>query len=68
MPSLKGISGEKAIHTFEKLGFISVRQRGSHVILKREKDGITTGCVIPLHHELAEGTLRGIFKASTGND
>jgi predicted RNA binding protein YcfA (HicA-like mRNA interferase family) len=46
----------------EKLGFAQVRQRGSHVVLKRSDGSTSLGCVVPLHPELAAGTLRGILK------
>jgi predicted RNA binding protein YcfA (HicA-like mRNA interferase family) len=56
------VSGREAIRALEKLGFIQVRQRGSHVVLKRMESSGATGCVVPLHSELATGTLRGILK------
>jgi len=62
MPSLRGVSGEETIRALERLGFIRVRQRGSHIVLKRQHADGTTGCVVPLHRELAEGTLRGILR------
>ena len=62
MPKLKRVSGEQAIRALEKLGFVRVRQRGSHVVLKRQTSQGTQGCVVPLHRELAEGTLRGILQ------
>ena len=62
MPKLKRISGEEAIRALEKLGFVRVRQRGSHVVLRRDAPEGAKGCVIPLHRELAEGTLRGILR------
>jgi predicted RNA binding protein YcfA (HicA-like mRNA interferase family) len=39
-----------------------MRQRGSHVVLKRTLGDKVTGCVVPMHNELATGTLRGILK------
>ena len=36
MPKLKRISGEEAIRRLEKLGFQRARQRGSHVVLKKQ--------------------------------
>lgn len=51
-------SGDKAIKVFEKLGFKVVRQKGSHVVLRKED----RGCVIPVHKELAIGTLRSAIK------
>jgi len=62
MPRLKRVSGQEAISALEKLGFLKVRQRGSHVVLKRETSEGVTGCVVPLHKELAVGTLRGILR------
>jgi predicted RNA binding protein YcfA (HicA-like mRNA interferase family) len=59
---LKRLSGEETIRALEKLGFTRVRQRGSHVVLKRETVEGVSGCVVPLHRELAEGTLRGILR------
>ncbi|RLB60273.1 MAG: hypothetical protein DRH08_15640 [Deltaproteobacteria bacterium] len=34
------------------------RQRGSHVVLRKEE----MGCVIPVHKELAVGTLRSAIR------
>ena len=62
MRKLQRVSGETAISTLEKLGFKRVRQRGSHVILKKQVSEGEIGCVVPLHKELAVGTLRGILK------
>jgi predicted RNA binding protein YcfA (HicA-like mRNA interferase family) len=62
MPKLKRVSGEQAIRVLEKLGFQRVRQRGSHVVLRRNTPQGEQGCVVPLHDELAEGTLRGILR------
>ncbi len=58
MPELPKISGTLAIKIFEYLGFRVVRQKGSHVVLKKEN----RGCVIPIHKELAIGTLRNAIK------
>ena len=62
MPKLPRVSGQQTIRALEKLGFAQARQRGSHVVLKRTNSAGTTGCVVPLHSELAVGTLRGILK------
>ena len=62
MPKLPRVSGAETIRALERLGFTQVRQRGSHVVLKRVGPEKVTGCVIPLHAELATGTLRGILK------
>ena len=62
MPRLRRVSGQEAIRALEKLGFVQMRQRGSHVVLRRETPEGAVGCVVPLHRELAIGTLRGILK------
>lgn len=62
MPRLRRVSGRETIRALEKLGFAQVRQRGSHVVLRKETSEGAVGCVVPLHRELAIGTLRGILK------
>lgn len=62
MLKLPRVSGAQAIRALERLVFVQARQRGSHVVLKKMGPGGTTGCVVPLHPELAIGTLRGILK------
>ena len=63
MSKLQRVSGQEAVHALEHLGFAQVRQRGSHVVLKRQTiEGDVAGCAAPLHRELAIGTLRGILR------
>lgn len=62
MHKLRQMSGQEAIRALERLGFMQVRQRGSHVVLKKYTLEGVVGCVVPLHDELAIGTLRGILK------
>jgi predicted RNA binding protein YcfA (HicA-like mRNA interferase family) len=58
MPELPRISGDEAIKIFLKLGCYKARQKGSHVVLRRDDKG----CVIPRHKELAVGTLRSAIR------
>ena len=58
MAELPRISGNNAIKVFESLGFKVVRQKGSHIVLRKND----RGCVIPVHKELAIGTLRSVIK------
>lgn len=63
MPRLPRISGQEAIRALERLGFVQVRQRGSHVVLKKSiSEGSTVGCTVPLSQQLAIGTLAGILR------
>jgi len=62
MPKLARVSGKTTIACLIKLGFKKVRQKGSHVILIKSTPEGNIGCVVPLHKELAIGTLNGILK------
>ena len=50
------------MRALERLGFVQVSQKGSHVVLKRQTPESEIGCVVPIHRELALATLRGILK------
>lgn len=58
MPKLPVLSGTEIVRALERLGFVQVRQRGSHVVMRREG----AGTVIPLHREVKLGTLNGILR------
>jgi predicted RNA binding protein YcfA (HicA-like mRNA interferase family) len=58
MPKLPRISGAQAQRALERLGFVKLRQSGSHVVMRRE----SKGCVVPMHAELKVGTLAGILR------
>ena len=57
MPKLPSVSGRKAIRSLNKLGFIIVRQRGSHVYMQREAATVT----VPLHDPVKKTTLKSIL-------
>jgi predicted RNA binding protein YcfA (HicA-like mRNA interferase family) len=58
-PRLPVVSGSEVIRALTRIGFGEVGQRGSHVKL-RHADGRTV--IVPLHRELAPGTLRSILR------
>jgi len=62
VPELRRVSGETAAHALERLGFTRVRQRGSHLVMKKRTYEGTTGCVVPMHRTLAIGTLRSVLR------
>lgn len=62
MPKLPVISGDEAIKGFERGGWSRDRQRGSHVVLL--KPGEIASLSVPLHRELAPGTLRTLIRTS----
>ena len=58
MPELGGWSGREVIAVLQKMGFVWVRTKGAHAVLRSGRKV----CVVPLHDELAVGTLRGILR------
>jgi predicted RNA binding protein YcfA (HicA-like mRNA interferase family) len=62
MPNLPHLSGREIIRALERLGFVQARQRGSHVVMKKSTPEGNIGCVVPLHDEVALGTLHSILK------
>lgn len=54
------VSGDQLIKALRKDGWEVVRQRGSHVRLK--KVGRRTALVAPMHREIKRGTLGGILR------
>ena len=63
MPKLRKISGKQCIKILcNKLGFKAVRQKGSHIILKKKTETGMVGTVVPVHKELKIGTLKSILE------
>lgn len=62
MPRLPRVSGQEVIQALERLGFEQVRQKGSHVALRRQTPEGVVGCTVPLSRHLAIGTLSGILR------
>jgi predicted RNA binding protein YcfA (HicA-like mRNA interferase family) len=60
MSKLPRISGWECVHALEKVGFGIVRQRGSHIVIRR--DNPYAQIVVPDHKELAPGILRRIIR------
>jgi predicted RNA binding protein YcfA (HicA-like mRNA interferase family) len=60
MPKLRVLSGAELCNLLAKHGFERVRQRGSHVVVRRGQVSFP----VPLHRELDRGTLRGIIRQS----
>ena len=63
MPKLRQISGKECIKILcNKFGFKAVRQKGSHVVLRKDTKTGAVGTVVPLHDKLKIGTLKGIIE------
>ena len=61
MPKLPVVSGDKLIKLLTKLGYEVLRQRGSHVTLRKTTEGGEHTITIPRHPDLAKGTLSDIL-------
>ena len=62
MDKLPRLSGKEVIKILSKIGFQSIRQRGSHVFMMKETENGKTTTVVPLHKEIDRGTLLEIIR------
>lgn len=53
------VSGRALVRALENIGFVVKRQRGSHIILRR--DDPPARVVVPDHKAIRVGTLRSIL-------
>jgi predicted RNA binding protein YcfA (HicA-like mRNA interferase family) len=58
-PALPVVSGLDVVKALERIEFIKVSQRGSHVKMRHEDGRVV---IVPMHKELAKGTLRSILR------
>ncbi len=54
----RDVNGVEAAKALKRLGFVELRQSGSHLILRRA----TRTVVVPQHKPLKPGTLKGIIE------
>jgi len=64
MPKLRVLSGREASKILSQNGFVSVRQKGSHIIMQKRQGNSTITIPVPDHVELKTGTLLGIIRQS----
>ena len=64
MPKLRRLSGNDIVKILESLGFVVVRVRGSHHIMRRVVAGHTQTANIPVHGSkpLAPGMLKRLYR------
>ena len=55
------VSGEKLLKVLVRLGYEIIRQRGSHVRLRKLTAAGDHNITVPIHDELAKGTLNDIL-------
>ena len=62
MPKLSAVSGREVVRRFERIGYVFVRQRGSHMRLIHPADGVRKPLTVPDHRELEKGLLRKLLR------
>ena len=68
-PKLPQVSGEKLVGFLEKFGYSIIRQKGSHIRLRKESAIGVHNVTVPNHKSIAKGTLNDIlFKVSLWNN
>lgn len=55
----RGMSGKEVVQALEKAGFYTKRQKGSHIVLRR--DNPFAQVVVPNHKSVDTGTLASIL-------
>ena len=61
MPKLPVVSGLELLKLLTSLGYEVVRQKGSHVQLRKTTQAGDHNITVPLHDEVAKGTLGDIL-------
>jgi predicted RNA binding protein YcfA (HicA-like mRNA interferase family) len=54
------LSGAQVVKALEKAGFIQVRTKGSHAVMRKPDTG--RGATVPLHTTIKRGTLAAILR------
>ncbi len=69
MPKLPQVSGSDLVKLLQSLGYEVVRQRGSHIRLKKITASGEHAITVPAHKVIAKGTLSDIIgKVSLWNN
>lgn len=68
-PKLPQISGQELVRVLQKLGYEVIRQKGSHVRLRKTTTVGEHNITVPEHKTIAKGTLNDIItKVSLWNN
>lgn len=54
----RDVNGVEAVRALKRLGFVQLRQTGSHLIMRKDQRTV----VVPQHKPLKPGTLKGIIE------
>jgi predicted RNA binding protein YcfA (HicA-like mRNA interferase family) len=62
MPKVPSLNYDRIVATLRRLGFVVVRQRGSHIRLERRLADRTLKVTVPAHRPVKRSTLSHILK------
>ena len=62
MSWLPDVSGAELVKALQNAGFIVLRQKGSHVSMEKADATGRWRTLVPMHREVARGTLHDILK------
>jgi predicted RNA binding protein YcfA (HicA-like mRNA interferase family) len=54
----RDVTGHEAARALKRLGFVQIRQTGSHLIMRKESRTV----VVPQHKPVKPGTLKGVIE------
>jgi predicted RNA binding protein YcfA (HicA-like mRNA interferase family) len=60
MGKLGNISGKEAVKAFQKAGWLTIGQVGSHIVMSKPHTRVNLS--VPQHRELSVGTLRALIR------
>lgn len=58
----KRYTSKQILKALTKLGFVQITQKGSHLKVRGIRDGKLQTAIIPMHREIAIGTLSSILR------
>ena len=62
MNGLPVVSARQVVSALERIGYVTVRQRGSHKRMRHLSDPLRRPVTVPDHRTLKVGTLRAILR------
>ena len=62
MSRLPDVSGAELVKALQKAGYVILRQKGSHISMEKVHAVGVWRTIIPMHREIARGTLHDILK------
>ena len=62
MAAIPALSGREVVRVFESFGWSVARQRGSHIVMTKERENVTLS--VPDHKAVAKGTMRSLIRSA----